>query len=238
MKGSVSLTKKSSTTPVHLGLILDGNRRWATENGLPTLEGHRKGYENLKTIGIEAIAQGIQYVSAYVFSTENWNRSEQEVDYLMKLLLRIAKTEVKQLHKENIRVRFLGSNDKLSDQIIKAITSAEELTKNNTAGTLALCLNYGGQQEIVAAVNSALKNDPTKQEITAQDIEQNLYGADIPPIDFMIRTSGEKRLSNFMLWRVSYSELYFTDTYWPAFTVSDLEIALAEFGRRKRRFGN
>ena len=238
MKGSVGLTKNSSTTPVHLGLILDGNRRWATENGLPTLEGHRKGYENLKTIGMEAIAQGIQYVSAYVFSTENWNRSEQEVDYLMKLLLRIAKTEVKQLHKENIRVRFLGSNDKLSNQIIKDIASAEELTKNNTAGTLALCLNYGGQQEIVAAVNSALKNDSTKQEITAQDIEQNLYGADIPPIDFMIRTSGEKRLSNFMLWRVSYSELYFTDTYWPAFTVSDLKKALAEFGRRKRRFGN
>jgi undecaprenyl diphosphate synthase len=232
------LTVNPNSIPVHLGLILDGNRRWAIENGMPTLEGHRKGYENLKTIGTEAIRQGIQYVSAYVFSTENWNRSKHEVDYLMKLLLHIAKTEVKELHKQNIRVRFLGLSEKLSQEILASIHKAEELTKDNTAGSLALCLNYGGQQEIVSAVNNVLKSSPGIHEISTADIEKNLYAPDIPPVDFMIRTSGELRISNFMLWRLAYSELYFVDTYWPAFTVTDLTRALEEFSRRKRRFGN
>lgn len=232
------MTVNPNSIPVHLGLILDGNRRWAIENGMPTLEGHRKGYENLKTIGAEAIRQGIQYVSAYVFSTENWNRSKHEVDYLMKLLLHIAKTEVKELHKQNIRVRFLGLSEKLSQEILASIHKAEALTKDNTAGTLALCLNYGGQQEIVSAVNNVLKSSPGIHEISTADIEKNLYAPDIPPVDFMIRTSGELRISNFMLWRLAYSELYFVDTYWPAFTVTDLTRALEEFSRRKRRFGN
>ncbi len=221
--------------PTHLGLILDGNRRWAREQGLPQLEGHRKGYENLKVIGQAALDKGVQYVSAYVFSTENWNRSKEEVEYLMKLLLWVAKHEVNELHKQNVRVRFLGSRKGLSKQIIKAIDGAEAKTKDNTKGTMAMCLNYGGQQEILDAVVK-LVEDKT-QDITPDSIEQNLYAPDIPPIDLIIRTSGEQRLSNFMLWRAAYSELYFSKKHWPAFTPADLDEALADFAARQRRFG-
>lgn len=234
------MTSKSDLTgiiPVHLGLILDGNRRWAREQGKPTYEGHKAGYESLKVIGKAAIKRGVKYVSAYVFSTENWKRSAEEVDYLMKLLLWVAKNEVSELHKENIRVRFLGEKDRLSKDILNAIAKAEEKTKDNTAGTLALCLNYGGQQEIVHAVNELIKESDEKKSITKADIEQHLYAPDIPPVDLLIRTSGEQRISNFMLWRAAYSELLFVDKHWPAFSEHDLDDALAEFASRQRRFG-
>lgn len=223
--------------PVHLGLILDGNRRWAKDQGKPTYDGHKAGYENLKVIGKSAIKRGVKYVSAFVFSTENWKRSAEEVDYLMKLLLWVAKNEVNELHKENIRIRFLGEKDRLSKDIINAIAKAEEKTKDNTAGTLALCLNYGGQQEIVHAVNEIMAENNDHSVVTANDIEQHLYAPDIPPVDLLIRTSGEQRISNFMLWRAAYSELLFVDKHWPAFSEHDLELALAEFARRQRRFG-
>lgn len=225
------------TVPVHLGLILDGNRRWATTQNLPTLEGHRKGYENLKTIGKEAIKRGVKYVSAYVFSTENWQRSQEEVDYLMKLLTWVAKTEVNDLHKEGIRVRFLGREEKLSKTVITAIRRAEEKTKDNVKGTLLLCLNYGGQQEIVDAVNRSLHKNPHEKSVTLSQIEQNLYAADVPAVDLIIRTSGEQRLSNFMLWRAAYSELIFIKKHWPDFSASDLGLCLDEYAARQRRFG-
>ena len=228
----------SATVPTHLGLILDGNRRWATAQGLPTLEGHRKGYENLKTIGKAAIKRGIRYVSAFVFSTENWNRSAEEVGYLMKLLLWVAKNEVKELDEANIRVRFAGSKENLSPQIIKAMAKAEERTKNNTAGTLVLCLNYGGQQEIVAAINEILRDEPKIKEVTPLILEKHLYVPEVPPIDLLIRTSGEQRVSNFMLWRLAYSELLFVKPHWPAFTEKDLDDALESYSHRQRRFGS
>ena len=201
---------KNSKAPAlnHIGFILDGNRRWARKRGLPTLQGHKKGYENLKKIVKECINSGISYVSAYVFSAENWNRSKEEVTYLMDLALILAKKEVKELHKEGIRVRFLGSDDRLNSKLIDAIRQAEELTKNNTRGTVAICFNYGGKSEIAAAATKAQK---TAQNgiITEVDIEQNLYANDVPPIDLVIRTSGEQRLSGFMLWRAAYAELLF-----------------------------
>ena len=229
--------KLSNNVPMHLGLILDGNRRWAKDQGKPTYDGHRAGYENLKVIGKAAIKRGVKYVSAYVFSTENWKRSAEEVDYLMKLLLWVAKNEVKELHEENIRIRFLGEKTRLSKDIIKAITNAEEKTKDNTAGTLALCLNYGGQQEIAHAMNEILAENGQIGSITVDDIEQHLYAPDIPPVDLLVRTSGEQRISNFMLWRIAYSELLFVDKHWPAFNVDDLDMALGEYARRQRRFG-
>lgn len=221
--------------PQHIGLILDGNRRWAKEQGMPTLEGHRAGYTNLKTIGKAAIKRGVKYISAYVFSTENWERSEEEVGYLMKLLLWVAQNEVEELHKENIRVRFIGSDDRLSPQIIKAIAKAEEKTRNNTGGTLALCLNYGGQQEIADAYNK-MQHDGI-EVATPETIGTYLYAPEVPPVDLIIRTSGEQRLSNFMLWRAAYSELLFVDKHWPAFSVEDLDAAISEFESRQRRFG-
>lgn len=228
--------KNSKNIPLHLGLILDGNRRWAKQNGLIPLKGHKEGYNNLKRISKEAFHHGVKYVSAYVFSTENWDRSKEEVDYLMKLLLWIAKNEIKEYHKENIKILFLGEEKRLSNEIIKQMRKAEEITVNNDGGTLAICLNYGGTVEIAAAVNKILKNGQIN-DITPKMIEENLYQPQIPAVDLIIRTSGEQRLSNFMLWRAAYSELYFTDVFWPAFTVDDLKKAFDNFSVRQRRFG-
>lgn len=223
--------------PTHLGLILDGNRRWAKAQGLPPFEGHRKGYDNLKTIAQAALDAGVQYVSAYVFSTENWNRAQEEVDYLMKLLLWVATSEVDDLHKKGIKIRFIGAEGKLSAEILSAIRLAEEKTKDNTKGTLALCLNYGGQTEIVDATAKLMRDGVKPDVITVEKFAEALYSPDIPPVDFIIRTSGEMRLSNFMLWRAAYAELYFTDTHWPAFSKDDLSTALAEYSTRQRRMG-
>lgn len=225
------------TVPTHLGLILDGNRRWAKGNGLPTMEGHKKGYENLKTVAKYAFDHGVKYVSAYVFSTENWKRSAEEVDYLMKLLIWVSKNEIKELDKQNIKVQFLGEEERLSPSVLKAMASAEERTKDNTGGTLLLCLNYGGQQEIATAVNKILSNDPDIKEVTPELIEKHLYRSEVPTVDMIIRSSGEQRISNFMLWRAAYSELYFTDVHWPAFTEADMQAALDDFAARQRRFG-
>lgn len=215
---------------------MDGNRRWAKERGLPTFQGHKKGYENLKTIIKEAVnVYHIPYISAYIFSTENWNRSKEEVSYLMGLALFVAKSEVKEIHKEGARVRFLGRRDKLNPKLLKAIADAEELTKHNTRGTVALCFNYGGYQEIADAATAAVKAG--KSELTPEDIEQNLYAKDMPPIDLVVRTSGEQRLSGFMLWRASYAELSFVDAYWPAFSTDDLKKVVDEYYGRERRFG-
>ena len=223
--------------PRHLGLILDGNRRWARAQGLPTLEGHRQGYENLKTIAEAAFDVGVEFVSAYIFSTENWNRSKEEVGYLMKLVINIATKDLNQLIEKNIKVVFLGTRDKLSRPVEKAIDDAMERSKNNTGGTIALCFNYGGQLEIIDAVKALVAKGTKAEEITKEMIEANLYHPEVPPVDFMIRTSGEQRISNFMLWRMSYAELYFVEKHWPAFTVDDLQIAFLEYASRQRRFG-
>ncbi len=223
--------------PRHLGLILDGNRRWARAQGLPLLEGHRQGYENLKTIADAAFAEGIEYVSAYVFSTENWNRSKDEVRYLMKLMRWILKHEVENFNKYGIRVRTLGMKVRLGKALLKAIHDAEQATEHNTRGTLQLCLDYGGQQEIVDAMKRMVAEGVSPENITAEAISQHLYAPDMPPVDLIIRTSGEQRLSNFMLWEGAYSELMFTDTNWPDFSVTELQQMLAVYAQRHRRFG-
>lgn len=230
-------TNNPTTTPKHIGFILDGNRRWARNNNLPTLEGHRRGYSILKDIATAAFDRGVSYVSAYVFSTENWNRSKEEVDYLMSLALNVAKKDAKKLAKDNVKIAVLGIDEKVSPKIIKAWREVEESSKNNTGGTLALCFNYGGKREISDAVQSAIKDGVSPGDITEQVIDSYLYHPDIPPVDMVIRTSGEQRLSNFMLWRVAYAELYFAKPHWPDFTVEELDKALEEFSRRNRRFG-
>lgn len=224
-------------TPRHIGFILDGNRRWATERGLPTLEGHKQGYGILKDIAEAALDRGVKYVSAYVFSTENWKRSKEEVNYLMKLAHWVATNELEELHKKNIRVRFLGEKTGLTPKLIEAIAKAEEKTEKNTKGTLALCFNYGGHQEIASAAAKMITDGIRAEDVTPEKVEEYLYDPSIPPIDLMIRTSGEQRLSNFMLWRVAYAELLFVDKHWPAMTEEDLDSALAEFSARSRRFG-
>lgn len=223
--------------PTHLGLILDGNRRWAKQHHLTTIEGHRQGYETLKTIALSALEHGVKYVSAYVFSTENWQRDPKEVDGIMKILGWVLKNEVKGFHKKNIRLRVAGSRLKLAPNLLKAIDAAEGLTKNNTKGTVLLCLDYGGQQEIVDAVKTIVKSGVAANDVTVEMISNYVYAADIPPADLIIRTSGEQRLSNFMTWRSVYSELMFSPKYWPDFNEQDLLDAFEKYSTLYRRFG-
>lgn len=220
--------------PTHVGLILDGNRRWAREQGLATLEGHRIGYDGLKDISKAAFNRGVKYLSAFIFSTENWNRSKEEVGYLMNLAHILLTRDVKELNKENIRVLWLGSRGKVSAKLQKAIDKAVETTKNNTHGTLCLCFNYGGQQEIVDAVKRFADEG---REATLENFNQALYEPEVPDIDLLVRTSGEHRTSGYMLWRAAYAELYFIDKYWPDFKEADLNLALKDYAKRQRRFG-
>jgi undecaprenyl diphosphate synthase len=226
-----------SAIPHHVGLILDGNRRWAKARGLKPIDGHKQGYQSLKAVGKAGLKRGIKVVTAFVFSTENWQRSKEEVAGLMKLVLWVAKNEIEELHADNIRVRFLGSKEHLAKNIIKAIEKAEQKTLHNTGGTLALCFNYGGYQEIADATKAIIEAGVPIDDVTPEVIEKYLYAPDIPPIDLIVRTSGEQRLSNFMLWRAAYSELYFTNVHWPDFDEAELDKALTEYASRQRRFG-
>lgn len=231
------MSESSSLVPQHLGLILDGNRRWAREHGFPLMDGHKHGYENLKTIARAAFDEGVSYVSAYVFSTENWNRSKAEVSYLMRLLMWVLKHEVEVIHRDGIRVRVIGSKVRLGAAMIKAIHEAEKRTEHNQHGTLLLCLNYGGKQEIVEATKRIVAAGYEPEDITPELLNDFLYAPDVPPVDLLIRTSGEQRLSNFMLWESAYSELLFTKMNWPEFGIKDLQNALDEYASRQRRFG-
>ncbi len=226
-----------SNTPTHIGFILDGNRRWASQHGLSKLKGHNEGYKNLKNIGDLCLEKGVKYVSAYIFSTENWKRSQEEVGYLMDLAVRMLTRDLNEIHKKDIKLVFLGSRDRISAKIKKLIDKAETLTRNNTRGTLAICFNYGGQEEIVAGVKKLIDSGIKSSQITTQKLKQALYTADIPAPDLIVRTSGEQRLSNFLLWDSAYSELYFPAVMWPDFNEAELDKALAEYSKRQRRFG-
>lgn len=228
---------ETSTLPIHLGLVLDGNRRWAREHGLFTYEGHRKGYDNLKDIAKAAFDRGVKYVSAFVFSTENWDRAKSEVNYLMGLTRRILTQDVIEFNEQNIKLVWFGNESRLSKKLIKLIRDAEELTKNNTKGTLCLCFNYGGHQEIADAFRKILESGKGSSVITPDLINKYLYQPDVPKVDLVVRTSGEQRLSGFMLWRIAYSELYFVNKHWPDFSEEDLDNALDFYAGRERRFG-
>lgn len=199
------------------------------------MAGHKKGFEAIKEVADELIEGGVEFVSAYIFSTENWNRAKYEVDYLMDLAYERVTKDLDELNAKRIRLRVLGRRDKVPKKLLEAIDKAVETTRNNTKGTLSLCFNYGGQQEIVDAANKLLKSG--KKTITQNDVEQSLYEPDIPQVDIMVRTSGEQRISNFMLWRMAYAELMFIAKHFPAMTKADARKIIAEYGRRQRRFG-
>ncbi len=228
---------EATAIPAHLGMILDGNRRWAKEHGLPTLEGHRKGADNLHDIAVCAFDRGVQYVSAYVFSTENWQRTEKEVNYLMGLVSKMLDRYLDEFHERGIRVVVLGRREGLRRKVLDSLTKSEEQTANNTKGTLAFCFNYGGREEIVDAAKQLIAAGTAADEITPALFDEMLYHPEVPPVDLLVRTSGEHRLSGFMLWRAAYAELLFTDKYWPDYSEEDLDEALAEYASRKRRFG-
>lgn len=223
--------------PNHIGFIIDGNRRWAKKHGLPPYEGHLAGYEKIKDIVIESVDQGVKYVSAYIFSTENWNRSKDEVSKLMGLVLKLLTSDLPILDKNNIKLLVLGSKDNLDKKIINAIYEAESKTAKNTAGTLALCFNYGGRLEIVDAIKKIVDSGIKLKDINEDIVEQNLYAPEIPPVDMIVRTSGEQRISNFMLWRSAYSEMMFIDKSWPDMKKEDVNLIIKEYNKRSRRFG-
>jgi undecaprenyl diphosphate synthase len=230
-------TEEGRPLPKHVGFIVDGNRRWARQHGLPVYEGHMAGYNAIHEVAEAAFDAGIEYMSAYIFSTENWKRSEDEVTRLMGLVLKLLTADLPIFEKKNIRLRILGTRERVSDKILKAIDNAEARTAHNTAGTLAVCFNYGGQLEIADACKKIVQSGVAPEAITPELIEQNLYAPEVPPIDLIVRTSGEQRLSNFMLWRAAYSELLFLDKPWPEMTKDDVAAILEEYTGRQRRFG-
>ncbi len=226
-----------SDIPQHIGFIVDGNRRWAKQHGLPTYEGHLAGYNALKDVLLAALEQGVQYASAYVFSTENWKRTEEEVGHLMGLLLKVLESDVPIFVEKNVRLRVIGSRQRLSETLNKAIDRAEERTKDLTGGELLLCLNYGGHLEIADAVKKIVQSGVYADEVTPEMIAENLYAPEVPPCDVIVRTSGEQRLSNFMLWRAAYSEFIFLEKNWPDMRKEDVLDILEEYKKRNRRFG-
>jgi undecaprenyl diphosphate synthase len=221
--------------PKAVGFILDGNRRWARENGLPTLEGHRRGMGKVKEIVEWAHEAGIADVIVYAFSTENWNRSEEEVAYLMDLFEEFCGLWTEDLKKQGGRVCFIGQRERFRKTLQEKLVRAEEETKHGTNGTLFVCLSYGGRAEILAGVNSLLKGGVT--EATEETLRSAMWSAKMPDPDIIIRTGGEKRLSGFLTWQSVYSELFFTDTKLPAFTKEEFLGIVKEFGERQRRHG-
>lgn len=231
------MTKDKQPVPRHVGYIVDGNRRWARRRGLPTFEGHQAGYAALREVVRATCQAGVPYVTAYVFSTENWKRSPGEVSRLLDLLLKMLQADLHHFMEDNIRLLFVGARDDLRPTIRRAIEHAEAETAGNTAGTLALCFNYGGQREIIDAIKQLIRDQRSADEVTPELVERYLYHPELPPCDIVVRTSGEQRLSNFMLWRTAFSELLFLDKGWPDMGPSDVQLILNEYAKRNRRFG-
>lgn len=224
--------------PNHVAIIMDGNRRWATEKGKSPSMGHLQGSKTLEKTGMYIFSTGVKYLSVFAFSTENFKRSEEEVSYLMNLLVKGFKSTCEKFVKNGIRVVISGRKANLRDDILKAVEDIEDKTKDGTVGTLNICFNYGGQAEIEDAVKKVALDykDGKIDDLDNLDFNNYLYH-DLPPIDLMIRTSGENRISNFMLYQLAYSELYFTNTYFPDFTEKEYDLAIDEYNKRKRRFG-
>lgn len=227
--------------PKHVAIIMDGNGRWAKARGLPRTAGHRKGVEAVRRTVEAARELGIPYLTMFGFSSENWRRPEGEVFDLMQLLRFYLRSEIAELHKNGVRLRVIGDRAKLSGDIVTMIEKAEELTRNNTDLNLIIALSYGARQEIVEAtrqmVRDALEGRLSPEEITEESFSARLLTRDVPDPDLLVRTSGEQRISNFLLWQSAYTELVFVDTLWPDFTKRDLEDAIREFNRRDRRYG-
>ena len=226
--------------PKHIAMVLDGNRRWAKEKGMPTLKGHQKGFENIRDLTPYIFDRGVEVLSVYAFSEQNFNRSQEEVTYLMDIFVNMFKNECEKIHKENIRIVFSGRRNRLRKDVIEAMDEITERTKNNTKGTFNICLGYSGQQEVCDMTKKLCEmyknGEISLDEITPEYVQTKLY-QDLPPVDLMIRTSGEYRLSNFMMYQNSYAEFYFPDVYFPDFSKEEFEKAILEFNRRIRRFG-
>jgi undecaprenyl diphosphate synthase len=227
--------------PRHIAIIMDGNGRWAQSRGLPRIAGHRQGAKAVRRAVRAAGELGIPYLTLFGFSSENWKRPLAEIDDLMGLLRHYLRGEIAELHRNGVRLRVIGDRERLAPDIVTLIANAEELTRENSGVNLTIALSYGGRAEIVAAVRAiaakAVDGTLPPEQIGEEVISRHLFTADIPDPDLLIRTSGEQRISNFLLWQCAYSELVFTKTLWPDFGQADLEQAIADFGGRERRYG-
>ncbi len=230
-------TKELTRVPAHVAIIMDGNGRWAQARGLPRLMGHRAGVENIRRILNAAVEFGIQYLTIYAFSTENWNRPLDEVRGLMTILEQTIQRETPELHKNGVRIRHVGRMEGLSPKLQEMIRGAVAQTANNTRLTLNVAFNYGGRAEIVDAIKQILNAQIPAAEITEETVTRYLYTAGVPDPDLVIRTAGEMRLSNYLIWQAAYAEYYATPIYWPDFGKPELYDALRTYDSRERRFG-
>ncbi len=221
----------------HIAIIMDGNRRWAKERNLPSAAGHKKGVDALRNVVRACDDIGIKYLTVYAFSTENWNRKKEEVDFLMDLVAVTLKNDLDEMHEEGVKITFIGDASKLSKKLQEVTKDAENKTKNNKGVNLQIALNYGSRDEIVNAVKQIIGSGINSDEITQEVISKYLYTAGMPDPDILIRTGGEKRLSNYLLWQIAYSEVIVVDKYWPDFGKSDLQNCIDEFNNRNRRYG-
>ncbi len=226
--------------PIHVGIILDGNRRWAKERGLKSKDGHKAGFETLKRISKYIFKKGVKVLSVFAFSTENFKRSEEEVNYLMNLFLKGFKSSIKEFNENNIKVVFSGRKEPLSDKVYKSMKELENKTQNNKGGILNICLNYGGQAEIIDTTKKIareiINGNINIEDINEETFRKNLYN-DLPYIDLLIRTSGEIRISNFMLYSLAYAEMYFPSVNFPDFDEKEFDKALDVYNKRDRRMG-
>lgn len=236
----ISIEKEnfSGKIPRHIAIIMDGNGRWALSRGLPRLAGHRAGTENLRRLIEACVEFGIQYLTLYAFSTENWGRPVEEVRGLMRILEDVIDRELRELHQEGVQLRHIGRLDRIKPSLKRKVLEAIEMTRNNQRLTLNIAFNYGGRDEIVWAIRKIIADGVSPEGVTSELVSQYLFTAGVPDPDLIIRTSGELRGSNFLIWQGAYAEWYFTPVYWPDFGKEELRAALDEYSLRERRYGH
>jgi undecaprenyl diphosphate synthase len=225
------------TIPHHVAIIMDGNGRWAESRGLDVSEGHHAGFENLRRVVADLVERGVDYLTLYAFSTENWDRPESEVNGILELAIAVIAYEAEQLNESGVRIKHLGRVDRLSAELREELERAVENTATNTGLTLGIAFDYGGRAEIVNAVRQMIEDGVPIDEINESKFSEYLYTADMPDVDLLIRTGGDFRISNFLLWQTAYSEFYTSETWWPDFYGEHIDMAFESFNERKRRFG-
>ena len=234
---STAVVPPVSTVPRHIAIIMDGNGRWATQRFLPRVTGHVKGVDTVRNIVEACATRGVEYLTLFAFSSENWRRPADEVSLLMRLFVTALDREVAKMHANGIRLKVVGDLDRFDDKMQRMIDTAQRRTAANTGLTVTICANYGGRWDLLQAMNRLVAAHPGRADFSEEELAAELSMAYAPEPDLFIRTGGEERVSNFLLWQLAYSELYFTDTYWPDFDGAALDLAISSYHQRERRFG-
>lgn len=234
---STRAVPEASSVPRHIAVIMDGNGRWATRRMLPRVAGHLKGLDAVRTMVKACVERGVEFLTVFAFSSENWRRPADEVSFLMKLFITTLEREVAKLHANGVRLKVVGDLSRFEATLQQKIASAEQKTAGNSRLTLTICANYGGRWDMMQAFGKMLSQHPGKSDFSEEDLTPHLALSYAPEPDLFIRTGGEKRVSNFLLWQLAYTELYFTDTFWPDFDAAALDTAIASYRQRERRFG-